>query len=136
MTTNDPEVQAILVTCKSKDDGTVLVRAVRLVENHDPSCVNDDWEYESLIRLSDYEAMKAEYEEELFQVRQTRDSHFGSLAKSIEQVVALQDECDQLRKDAERYRRLRDGNNEKNSKVKSYLRLLTCYLKKKIFKSS
>lgn len=56
----------------------------------------------ALIRLSDYEALQAAYEEELFQVRQTRDTHFGELMRAIEQVDTLKAECEKLRKDAER----------------------------------
>lgn len=62
MTTNNPEVQAILVTCVDKDGETILSRGVRLIENHDPSCVNVNWNYEPLVRLSDYESLKEELE--------------------------------------------------------------------------
>lgn len=43
------------------------------------------------VRLSDYEAMKSAYEEELFCVRQDRDAHFGELIRAIEQADALKD---------------------------------------------
>lgn len=43
------------------------------------------------VRLSDYEAMKSAYEEELFCVRQDRDAHFGELIRAIEQTDALKD---------------------------------------------
>ena len=58
----------------------------------------------ALVRLADYEALQAAHEEELFQVRQDRDTHFGELMRALEQVDALQAECEKLRKDAERYR--------------------------------
>jgi len=51
----------------------------------------------ALVRLSDYEAMKAAYEEELFCVRQDRDTHFGELMRAIEQVDAMKAECEKLR---------------------------------------
>jgi len=57
--------------------------------------------------FSDYEALKAAHEEEIFCVRQDRDAHFGALMRALEQVDALQAECERLRKDAERYRWLR-----------------------------
>lgn len=62
MTTNNPEVQAVLVTCTDRDDETILSRGVRLIENHDPSCVNSNCNYEPLVRLSDYEDLKDEFE--------------------------------------------------------------------------
>src|SRR5690554_4839041 len=40
----------------------------------------------ALIRLSDYEALKAAHEEELFCVRQDRDAHFGEMMRAIRQV--------------------------------------------------
>ena len=55
------------------------------------------WTNDPLVRLGDFEAMKAAYEEELFCVRQTRDSHFGELMRALEQVDALQVECEKLR---------------------------------------
>ena len=51
----------------------------------------------ALVRLSDYEALQAECEEELFQVRQDRDAHFGELMRALEQVDALKAECAKLR---------------------------------------
>lgn len=60
MTHNKPEVQAILVTCIDRDGKTILMRAVKLKENHDPSCINSLYQYEPLIRLSDYEALQVE----------------------------------------------------------------------------
>lgn len=87
MITNNPEVQAILVTCTDRDGETILSRGVRLIENHDPSCMNVNWNYEPLVRLSDYQKLQAE--------------------------------CDQLRKDAERYRwiRLQVGVQLTGSKI-------------------
>src|SRR5690606_1593066 len=60
------------------------------------------------VRFEDYEALQATHEEELFCVRQDRDAHFGELMRALEQVDALKAECEKLRKDAERYRWLRD----------------------------
>lgn len=37
------------------------------------------------------------YEEELFCVRQDRDSHFGEMMRAIERLDALQAECEKLR---------------------------------------
>lgn len=51
----------------------------------------------ALIRLSDYEALQAAYEEELSQLRQTRDAHFGEMMRALEQVDALKAECEELR---------------------------------------
>ena len=51
----------------------------------------------ALVRLADYEALQAAHEEELFQVRQDRDAHFGELMRALEQVDALQAECEKLR---------------------------------------
>lgn len=99
--TTDPEVQALLVTCKDMDGETTLSRGVRLIENHDPSCVNDNWKYDPLVRLSDYEDLKIAYEEELFRVRQDRDRHHGAVIRAVGQIAALQDEIEKLRKDAE-----------------------------------
>ena len=52
----------------------------------------------------------AAHEEELFRVRQDRDAHFGEMMRALERVDAMKAECEKLRKDAERYRWLRDGN--------------------------
>ena len=110
--TNKPEVQAVLVTCKDKYSETILSRAVRLIENHDPSCVNANWEYDPLICLSDFQKLQAKYEE-----LRTKTSVSlgvgdgnGNLFvhgdyESIKRVQALIFECEQLRKDAERYRK-------------------------------
>lgn len=98
MTTNNPKVQAILVTCTDKYSETVLSRGVRLIENHDPSCVNDNWNYEPLVRLSDHQKMQTDLDEELFGVRQTRDTHFREMVRALEQVDALKAENERLRK--------------------------------------
>ena len=45
----------------------------------------------------DYEALKAAHEEELFCVRQNRDTHFGALMQALEQVDAMKAECEKLR---------------------------------------
>lgn len=55
---------------------------------------SDDGDF---VLYEDYEALQAAHEEELFQVRQDRDAHFGELMRAIEQVDALQAECAQLR---------------------------------------
>lgn len=50
-----------------------------------------------LMRLSDYVALQAAYEEELFCVRQDRDTHFGGMVRALEQVDAMKAECEKLR---------------------------------------
>ena len=57
MTDNKPEVMAYFISHKYEQQA-----GVSLFENHDPSCVNKNWNYEPLVRLSDYEALQAEYE--------------------------------------------------------------------------
>lgn len=52
---------------------------------------------EQLVRLSDYEALQAAHEEEIFCVRQDRDAHFGELMRALEQVDAMKAECEKLR---------------------------------------
>src|SRR5690554_6589570 len=88
MTTNKPEVVGYLVEVTNDPDiGAFFV-------DHEPAlrgCVNTP-----LVRLSDYEALQATHEEELFQVRQDRDTHFGELMRALEQVDALQVECEKL----------------------------------------
>lgn len=105
MTTNNPPIAAwapstALSKLESRHNNAPCV----LTDG--PAELNDV----ALIRLSDYEALQAAYEEELFQVRQDRDTHFGALMRALEQVDALQAECEKLRKDAERYRWLRDAH--------------------------
>lgn len=91
MTTNKPEVVAI----KDSDVcGLIELKPVLRLPHGT-----------RLIRLSDYEALQAAHEEELFLVRQDRDSHFGELVRALERLDALQVECEKLRKDAERYRK-------------------------------
>ena len=65
----------------------------------------------ALVRLADYERLQADYErlqaeykrlqaaheEELFCVRQNRDTHFGEMMRAIGQVDVLQAECEKLR---------------------------------------
>lgn len=58
--TTKPEVMAFFISHKYKW-GTKRV-GVRLLENHDPSRVHEGWNYEPLVRLSDYEALQAECE--------------------------------------------------------------------------
>lgn len=50
-----------------------------------------------VVRLSDYDAMQAAYEEELFRVRQDRDTHSGTLVRAIEQIAEMEAECEKLR---------------------------------------
>lgn len=45
-----------------------------------------------------------------YRVRQDRDTHFVEMMRAIEQVDAMKAECENLRKDAERYRYIREGN--------------------------
>lgn len=92
MTTNNPPIAAWA-------PGTALAK---LASRHNNApCVLTDGPAEfndvALVRLDDYEALKAAYEEELFQLRQTRDSHFGELMRALEQVDTLQAECALLR---------------------------------------
>lgn len=55
---------------------------------------SDDGDY---VLYEDYEALQSAYEEELFQVRQDRDTHFGELMRALEQVDAMKAECEKLR---------------------------------------
>src|SRR5690606_26318649 len=52
---------------------------------------------EQLIRLSDYDALQAAHDGEIFCVRQDRDTHFGELILALERVDALQTKCEKLR---------------------------------------
>lgn len=62
---------------------------------------------EQLVRLSDYEELQAVHEEELFCVRQTRDTHFGELMRALEQVDELKAECEKLRQQVETFQGLK-----------------------------
>ena len=66
-----------------------------------------------VVRLSDYEALQAECEKwkrgSEIRDEQNRDLHSF--------IMELKAECEKLRKDAGRYRWLRDGNNVENSEA-------------------
>jgi len=103
MTTNNPPIAAwapstALHKLESRHNNAPCILTDRPAEFNDVA----------LVRLADYEALKAAHEEELFQVRQDRDAHFGELMRALEQVDAMKAEREKLRKDAERYRWLRD----------------------------
>lgn len=53
-----PEVMAYFINHKYKHGSKQV--GVRLLENHDPSCMSNNWNYDPLIRLSDYERLQAE----------------------------------------------------------------------------
>ena len=100
MTTNKPPIAAWAPS-------TALHK---LESRHDNApCVLTDGPAEfndvALVRLADHQRLQAEaerlqadHEEELFQVRQDRDAHFGELMRALEQVDALKAECKKLRK--------------------------------------
>jgi|SRR5690606_1290397 len=97
MTTNNPPIAAWAPS-------TALAK-LESRHNNAPCVLTDgpaEFNDVALVRLADYEALQAACEEELFQVRQDRDAHFGELMRALEQVDALQAECERLRKDAER----------------------------------
>jgi len=125
MTTDNPEVQAILITFTDRKGETVLSRGVRLIENHDPSCVNALWNYDPLIRLSDYQKLQAEYEKLISYTQNGIEcfanpcpSHSGvntppftefqerygglCLMCVVNELEALKAECKKLQKDVER----------------------------------
>ena len=56
-----------------------------------------------LIRLSDYEALQADYEKLQSEMATVKKVAYGNV-ELLGQVEALQAECEELRKDAERYR--------------------------------
>src|SRR5690606_29297584 len=74
---------------------------------------SDDGDF---VLYEDYEALQAAYEEELFCVRQDRDTHFGELMRALEQVDALKAECEKLRKDAKRYQFVRTRVSASNAR--------------------
>lgn len=87
MKASKPKVQAILVTGKDKAGETIMMQGVRLEENHDPSCLNENWDYDPLILLSDYEALQVEY--------------LSTMTRVVKQIVEFETEIEKLRKDAE-----------------------------------
>src|SRR5690554_5106743 len=99
MTTNKPEVVAWIWDYRGRHMATTdYSQALELAEPPYPT------EVEPLIRLADYqrlqadtERLQAECEEELFCVRQDRDTHFGEMMRAIEQVDAMKAECEKLR---------------------------------------
>src|SRR5690554_124388 len=104
MTTNNPPIAAWAPS--------TALHKLESRHNNAPCILTDtpaEFNDVPLVRLSDYEALKAAHEEELFQVRQDRDAHFGELMRALEQVDALKSECEKLRKDAERYQWLADA---------------------------
>ena len=65
------------------------------------------------VRLSDYEALQADRDQQYDMKVKAREQREEVTAK----LSALYDECEKLRKDAERYRWLRDGNDEEESEA-------------------
>lgn len=107
MTTNKPEVVAWRWRKPVVNDRGETVGSTDWELNDTPGFL-PWWTNEPLVRLSDYEALQAAYEEELFQLRQTRDAHFGELVKALEQVDALQAECERWKRGSE----IRDEQNQ------------------------
>jgi hypothetical protein len=70
-------------------------------------------EADKMVLLSDYEALQADRDQQYVMKVMAREQRNAVTAK----LDAMQAECDELRKDAERYRWLRDGNNEKESEA-------------------
>lgn len=125
MKANEPEVQAILITFADRKGETVSSRGVRLIENHDPSCVSALWNYDPLIRLSDYERLQAEYAQLISYTKNGIECFANPCAKHsglnvppfsefqeryghlclmcvVDERDALKAECKKLQKDAER----------------------------------
>src|SRR5690554_3214788 len=94
--TNKPEVVAWRWRKPVVNDQGETVGATAWELNDTPGFL-PWWTNDPLIRLSDYEVLQAVCEEELFQVRQDRDTHFGALMQALEQVDALKAECEKLR---------------------------------------
>src|SRR5690554_2208388 len=91
MTTNNPPIAAWAPS--------TALHKLESRHNNAPCILTDtpaEFNDVPLVRLSDYEALQATHEEELFQVRQDRDTHFGELMRALEQVDALQVECEKL----------------------------------------
>ena len=92
MTTNNPPIAAWAPS--------TALHKLESRHNNAPCVLTDgpaEFNDVALVRLADYEALKAAHEEELFQVRQDRDAHFGELMRALEQVDALKAECEKLR---------------------------------------
>jgi|SRR5690554_1360673 len=92
MTTNKPTTywapSTALAKLESRHNNAPCILTDRPAEFNDVA----------LVRLADYEALQAAHEEELFQVRQDRDAHFGELMRSLAQVDAMKAECEKLHK--------------------------------------
>lgn len=91
MTTNNPTTYWAPSTALSKLES----------RHNNAPCVLTDGPAEfndvALVRLADCEALQAAHEEELFQVRQDRDAHFGEMMRALEQVDAMKAESELLR---------------------------------------
>lgn len=91
MTTNKPTTywasSAVLAKLESRHNNAPCILTDGPAEFNDAA----------LVRLSDYKALQAAHEEELFRVRQDRDTHFGEMMRAVGQVDALQTECEELR---------------------------------------
>lgn len=119
MTTNKPEVVAYLHSDKENQEH----RGVSL--HHDASCTSTFISTEPLIRLSEYEALQAECEElgkdlAETELRALKFIHQCNAHVELYQELRcerdqLQTECEKLRKDAERYRWLRDKSESLHS---------------------
>src|SRR5690554_8237341 len=81
MTTNNPPIAAWAPS--------TALHKLESRHNNAPCILTDtpaEFNDVPLVRLSDYEALKAAHKEKLFQVRQDRDAHFGELMRALEQV--------------------------------------------------
>lgn len=89
MTTNKPEVKRY-TPAYGVDS---VMRGHLFMEE----CERGAW-----VSLEDYEALQAECEEELFRVRQDRDTHFGEMMRALEQADAMKAEREKLHKTIQR----------------------------------
>lgn len=92
MTTNNPPIAAWAPS--------TALHKLASRHNNAPCILTDgpaEFNDAALVRLADYKALQAAHEEELFRVRQDRDTHFGEMMRAIGQVDALQAECEELR---------------------------------------
>lgn len=95
MTANKPEVVAWSWAYRGRHMATTdYSQALELAEPPYPT------EVEPLIRLSDYEALQADRDQQYDMKVKTREQRDAVTAK----LNALQAECEKLRKDTERYR--------------------------------
>ena len=123
MTTNSPEVVAWRWRKPVVNDQGETVGVTNWVLSETPEFL-PWWTNEPLIRLSDYEALQAAYEKLLKHLQSLIDqttplvpepgNPMWSRRVQLDEVIAerdsLQAECEKLRKDAERYRCIRKGN--------------------------